>query len=114
MDSARCNIAVSPDTDQSVCMLLAAQGGSRDGDLSRVVEEAVPRYIFERAVDQAKAANVNVNLSEAKSEMEASIALALDELEMLTAEVQTRQRLNALRQPVFFFAQCQAVIGVEV
>lgn len=56
MDSVRWNIAVSPDTDQSVRMFLAAQGGGRKGDLSRFIEEAVRSYILERAVEQAKAA----------------------------------------------------------
>jgi Ribbon-helix-helix domain len=37
----RWNIAVSPDTDQSVRMFLASQGGGRKGDLSKFIEEAV-------------------------------------------------------------------------
>ena len=41
MESVRWNIAVSPDTDQSVRMFIAAQGGGRKGDLSRFIEEAV-------------------------------------------------------------------------
>lgn len=61
MNSVRWNIAVSADTDQSVRMFLASQGGGRKGDLSRFIEEAVRAYIFERAVDQAKAANINVS-----------------------------------------------------
>lgn len=56
MNSVRWNIAVSADTDQSVRMFLAAQGGGRKGDLSRFIEEAVRAYLFERAVAQAKAA----------------------------------------------------------
>ena len=56
MASVRWNIAVSPDTDQSVRMFLAAQGGGRKGDLSRFIEEAVRAFILERAVEQAKAA----------------------------------------------------------
>jgi hypothetical protein len=55
MGTVRWNIAVSPDTDQSVRMFLAAQGGGRKGDLSRFIEEAVRAHLFERAVDQAKA-----------------------------------------------------------
>lgn len=61
MGTVRWNIAVSPDTDQSVRMFLASQGGGRKGDLSRFIEEAVRTYIFERAVERAKAANVNVS-----------------------------------------------------
>jgi hypothetical protein len=61
MSAVRWNIAVSPDTDQSVRMFLAAQGGGRKGDLSRFIEEAVRAYIFERAAEQAKAANADVS-----------------------------------------------------
>jgi hypothetical protein len=61
MNPVRWNIAVSSDTDQSVRMFLVSQGGGRKGDLSRFIEEAVRTYIFERAVEQAKAANANVS-----------------------------------------------------
>lgn len=54
MSSVRWNIAVSPDTDQSVRMFLAAQGGGRKGDLSRFIEQAVRSYLFDQAVGQAK------------------------------------------------------------
>ena len=54
MESVRWNIAVSADTDQSVRMFIAAQGGGRKGDLSRFIEEAVRSYLLEKAVDQAK------------------------------------------------------------
>lgn len=56
MNTVRWNIAVSPDTDQSVRMFIAAQGGGRKGDLSRFIEEAVRAYLLEQAVKQAKAA----------------------------------------------------------
>jgi len=56
MNSVRWNVAVSTDTDQSVRMFLAAQGGGRKGDLSRFIETAVRTYLFESAVDQAKSA----------------------------------------------------------
>ena len=46
MNTVRWNIAVSPDTDQSVRMYLAGQGG-RKGDLSRFIEEAVRAHILE-------------------------------------------------------------------
>lgn len=61
MNSVRWNIAVSSDTDQSVRMFLASHGGGRKGDLSRFIEQAVRTYIFERAVEEAKAANANVS-----------------------------------------------------
>ena len=61
MTTVRWNIAVSPDTDQSVRMYLAGQGGGRKGDLSRFIEEAVRAHILELSAEQAKAANANVN-----------------------------------------------------
>lgn len=61
MSTVRWNLAVSSDTDQSVRMFLASQGGGRKGDLSRFIEQAVRTYIFERAVEEAKAANANVS-----------------------------------------------------
>lgn len=64
MSTVRWNIAVSPDTDQSVRMFLAAQGGGRKGDLSRFIEEAVRAYLFERAVEQAKTAAAGMGEAE--------------------------------------------------
>jgi hypothetical protein len=64
MSSVRWNIAVSPDTDQSVRMFLAAQGGGRKGDLSRFIEQAVRNYLFERAAEQAKDATGSLSETE--------------------------------------------------
>ena len=64
MDSVRWNIAVSPDTDQSVRMFIAAQGGGRKGDLSRFIEEAARSYLLEKAVEQAKTAASSMGESE--------------------------------------------------
>ena len=61
MSSVRWNIVVSPDTDRSVRMYLADQGGGRKGDLSRFIEEAVRAHILELTAEQAKAANANVS-----------------------------------------------------
>ncbi|MBU2743146.1 MULTISPECIES: ribbon-helix-helix domain-containing protein [Acidithiobacillus] len=61
MSTVRWNLAVSADTDQSVRMFPASQGGGRKGDLSRFIEQAVRSYIFERTVEEAKAANANVS-----------------------------------------------------
>lgn len=62
--SVRWNIAVSPDTDQSVRMFLAARGGGRKGDLSKFIEEAVRSYLFEQAVEQAKDATAGMGEAE--------------------------------------------------
>ena len=61
MKPVRWNVAVSSDTDQSVRMFLAPQGDRRGGGLLRFIEEAVRTFIFERTVEQAKAANANVS-----------------------------------------------------
>ena len=64
MNTVRWNIVVSPDTDQSVRMFIAAQGGGRKGDLSRFIEEAVRSYILERTAEQAKAATSGMSETE--------------------------------------------------
>ncbi len=61
MNSVRWNVAVSADTDQSLRMFLASQGGGRKGDLSRFIEEAVRAHILELTAEQAKAANADNN-----------------------------------------------------
>lgn len=63
MNSIRWNIGVSADTDQAVRMFIAAQGGGREGDLSRFIEEAVRAHILELSAEQAKAANAGVGES---------------------------------------------------
>ena len=64
MNTIRWNVVVSADTDQSLRMFLASQGGGRKGDLSRFIEEAVQTHILELSAKQAKA--VNAHLSEAE------------------------------------------------
>ncbi|MFA5241228.1 MAG: ribbon-helix-helix domain-containing protein [Sulfuricella sp.] len=61
MDTIRWNVAVSADTDQSLRMFLASQGGGRKGDLSRFIEEAVRAHILELTAEQAKATNAGVS-----------------------------------------------------
>ena len=61
MNMTRWNVAVSTNTDQSLRMFLASQGGGKKGDLSRFIEEAVQAHILELSAKQAKAANANVS-----------------------------------------------------
>lgn len=61
MSSVRWNVVVSPDTDRSVRLFLASQGGGRKGDLSRFIEEAVRAHILELTAEEAKAANESVS-----------------------------------------------------
>lgn len=51
--TVRWNLAVSAEVDRSVRMFVASQGG-RKGDLSRVIEEAVRQFLFEKAVEKTK------------------------------------------------------------
>ena len=71
MNTTRWNVAVSTDTDKSLRMFLASQGGGRKGDLSRFIEEAVRAHILELSAEQAKAANADVS--------EADLASMVDE-----------------------------------
>jgi hypothetical protein len=64
MDTIRWNVAVSADTDQSLRMFLASQGGGRKGDLSRFIEEAVRAHILELTAKQAKEANASIGEAE--------------------------------------------------
>lgn len=71
MNTIRWNVVVSADTDQSLRMFLASQGGGRKGDLSRFIEEAVQAHILELSAEQAKAANARLS--------EAELTAAVDE-----------------------------------
>lgn len=52
------------DLQCEIDMHLAAQGGDHKGDLSRFIEEAVRAYLFEQAVEQAKAAAAGMSAGE--------------------------------------------------
>lgn len=71
MNSVRWNLVVSAETDQTLRMFLASQGGGRKGDLSRFIEEAVRAHILELSAEQAKADNQVVS--------EGDLADAVDE-----------------------------------
>ncbi|MGV8934427.1 MAG: ribbon-helix-helix domain-containing protein [Gallionellaceae bacterium] len=71
MNMTRWNVAVSTDTDQSLRMFLASQGGRKKGDLSRFIEEAVQAHILALTAKQVKVANNNVS--------EADITSMIDE-----------------------------------
>jgi len=60
MNSVRWNLVVSAETDQTLRMFLASQGGGRKGDLSRFIEEAVRAHILELSAEQAKENNQGV------------------------------------------------------
>lgn len=76
MDTIRWNVAVSADTDQSLRMFLASQGGGRKGDLSRFIEEAVRAHILELTAEQTKAANANVSEADLTTMVEEALQSA--------------------------------------
>ncbi len=76
MDTVRWNVAVSADTDQSLRMFLASQGGGRKGDLSRFIEEAVRAHILELTADQAKAANADLSESDLADAVDEALSWA--------------------------------------
>ncbi len=76
MDTVRWNIAVSQDTDQSLRMFLAGQGGGRKGDLSKFIEEAVRAHIFELTVARTKAANAGIGEEELAAIVEEAVEWA--------------------------------------
>ena len=76
MDTIRWNVAVSADTDQSLRMFLARQGGGRKGDLSRFIEEAVRAHILELTAEQTKAANANVSEADLTTMVEEALQSA--------------------------------------
>jgi hypothetical protein len=76
MNTVRWNIAVSVDTDQSLRLFLASQGGGRKGDLSRFIEQAVRAHILELTAEQVKAANVNIPEEELAAIVEEAVLWA--------------------------------------
>lgn len=76
MNTTRWNVAVSTDTDKSLRMFLASQGGGRKGDLSRFIEEAVRAHILELSAEQAKAANAGVSEADLVSTVDEALKWA--------------------------------------
>ena len=76
METVRWNVAVSADTNQSLRMFLASQGGGRKGDLSRFIEEAVRAHILELSAEQAKAANAQLSETEVADAIDDALAWA--------------------------------------
>jgi hypothetical protein len=60
---ARWNLVIAESTDQAVRRYLARSGGKK-GDLSRFVDEAVRRRVFELTVEQVKNRNASADQQE--------------------------------------------------
>lgn len=71
MPTARWNLVVSRETDDTLRQVLAAGGRARKGALSRFVEDAVRARIVEVEAEAAKRENIG--------RTEAAIAAAVDE-----------------------------------
>jgi hypothetical protein len=52
--TTRWNLVVSKDIDKSLRQFLAAEGRGKKGELSRFVEEAVNKHIFDSALKAAQ------------------------------------------------------------
>lgn len=73
MSSVRWNIAVSEETDRAVRILLARQGG-RKGDLSKFIEGAVRKQLFEETAREIKENNAQYSAEQ----IEQAVDEALD------------------------------------
>ena len=62
-DLTRWNLSVSQDTDVALRTLLATRG-SRKGDLSRFVEEAVNREVLRQMIAEVRAGNADLDDAE--------------------------------------------------
>jgi len=76
MNSVRWNLAVSAETDKTLRMFLASQGGGRKGDLSRFIEEAVRAHILELSAEQAKESNLSVSEGDVIAAVDDALAWA--------------------------------------
>ena len=59
----RWNLSISEETDRAVRMFLARNGGKK-GDLSRFVDEAVRRRVFDLTVSQVKERHADLDQRE--------------------------------------------------
>jgi len=74
--NTRWNLVVSKETDKSLRQFLAAEGRGKKGDLSRFVEEAVNKHIFDSALKAVHEHNANVDPDELDAAIEESLAWA--------------------------------------
>ena len=59
----RWNLSISEETDRAVLTFLARNGGKK-GDLSRFVDEAVRRHVFDLTIGKAKERNAGYDQME--------------------------------------------------
>jgi hypothetical protein len=74
--TTRWNLVVSKETDKDLRQLLAYEGRGKKGELSRFVEDAVRKQIFDAAHQAACEQNANVDPDELNAAIEESLAWA--------------------------------------
>ena len=72
----RWNLVVPSKLDKSLRQFLALEGRAKKGELSRFVEEAVSKRIFELAAQAAKEQNANVDPEELDAAIDEALAWA--------------------------------------
>jgi len=75
-NTTRWNLVVSKQTDRDLRQLLAYEGRGKKGELSRFVEEAVSKHIFDTALKAVHERNANVPLEEIEAAVEESLTWA--------------------------------------
>jgi hypothetical protein len=75
-ETTRWNLVVSKQTDKSLRQFLAAEGGGKKGDISRFVEEAVKKHIFDTALKAAREHNKDLDPDELDAMIEESLVWA--------------------------------------
>ena len=74
--TTRWNLVVSSELDRDLRQFLAAEGRGKKGELSRFVEEAVSKRIFEAALKSVREHNKDVPPEEIEAIVEESLAWA--------------------------------------
>lgn len=74
--TVRWNLIVSKEIDQSLRELLSKEGRSRESEISRFVEEAVSKHIFDTTLRAVHEANKDVDPDELDAAIEESLAWA--------------------------------------
>ena len=71
----RWSLSIPEETDRTVRLFLARNGGKK-GDLSRLVDEAVRRYVFDVTVEQVKDRNAHRDQQELLDLIDAEVDAA--------------------------------------
>jgi hypothetical protein len=75
-NTTRWNLVVPKQLDSDLRKLLASEGRSKKGELSKFVAEAVSKYIFDATLKIVRERNKNVPYEEIEAAVEESLAWA--------------------------------------